>query len=396
MIDALRPSTLGEILDRTAHLYRSRFLVFFGIAVIPAGTVLACAASVFLFFTWIGAAGVALGPATVGVLSMVLLGVCTLIILPLWAAATGLGSGALNHAADAAFLNQRITIRDAYRDAWKRGWQYIWLGVLRALILIVAPAVFYTVLILLLAVVDVTGKKSVTGASDGAVLLILMTLAALVAYAVWMLLRLCLAFPACVVERIGAWTALKRAFSLSAGTRGRILVLYLLGAVLGWILAMAFTIPVIIIVSLIPALNTPQHSPVLGMVFLLTAYGAWFAVQAFTKPVYAIAFMVFYYDQRIRREGFDIEWMMRQAGMVPARAAEPQAAPGLPASVPTSAGTSSPPAESGLAEARDVPAAVESALSIATDLPAIVESVDAPRRVQVNAQALEEARGEPA
>jgi hypothetical protein len=28
MIEALRPSTLGEILDRTANLYRARFLVF--------------------------------------------------------------------------------------------------------------------------------------------------------------------------------------------------------------------------------------------------------------------------------------------------------------------------------------------------------------------------------
>jgi hypothetical protein len=396
MIEALRPSTLGEILDRTAYLYRSRFLVFFGIAVIPAGTALACAASVFLFFAWIGATGVALGPATVGLLSMVLVGICTLILLPLWAGATGLGSGALNHAADAAFLNEGMTIRDAYRAAWTRGWQYIWLGVLRTLILIVGPVVVYAVLVLLLAVVDVTVRKSGTGASDAAVLLILMNLAALGAYAVWMLLRLCLAFPACVVERIGAWTALKRAFSLSTGTRGRILVLYLLGAVLGWILAMALTIPVFIIVSLIPGLNTPQHSPILGMVFLFTFYGAWFAVQAFTKPVYAIAFMVFYYDQRVRQEGFDIEWMMRQAGMIPSRAAEPQAVPELPASVPNRPGTSPPLAESGPAEAADVPAAVESPLSIAPDLPAIVESADASRRVQMNAQALEEARGEPA
>jgi hypothetical protein len=368
MIEPLRPSTLGEILDRTAHLYRSRFLVFFGIALIPAGTVLACAASVFLFFAWIGSAGVALGPGTVGVLSTVLFAVCTLILLPLWAAATGLGSGALNHAADAAFLNERITIGDAYRAAWKRGWRYIWLGILRTLILIVAPVAVYTCLILLLAVVDVTLKKSGTGAGDVAALLILVILGALAAYAVWMLLRLCLAFPACVVERIGAWTALKRAFSLSTGTRGRLLVLYLLGAVLGWILSMALTIPVIITVSLIPGLNTPQHSPVLGMVFLFTAYGAWFAVQAFTKPVYAIAFMVFYYDQRIRQEGFDIEWMMRQAGMIPDPIVEPQAA--------------------------GVPVAADSLLSIAPDLPAIMES--APRSVQVDARGLDQARGEPA
>jgi hypothetical protein len=32
-------------------------------------------------------------------------------------------------------------------------------------------------------------------------------------------------------------------------------------------------------------------------------------------PVYAIALVLFYYDQRVRQEGFDIEMLMRQAGM---------------------------------------------------------------------------------
>jgi hypothetical protein len=32
--------------------------------------------------------------------------------------------------------------------------------------------------------------------------------------------------------------------------------------------------------------------------------------------VYGIALMLFYYDQRIRQEAFDIEWMMLKAGLV--------------------------------------------------------------------------------
>jgi len=39
-------------------------------------------------------------------------------------------------------------------------------------------------------------------------------------------------------------------------------------------------------------------------------------VQALTKPVYGIALVLFYYDQRMRLEGFDIEWMMLRAGLV--------------------------------------------------------------------------------
>ena len=54
-----------------------------------------------------------------------------------------------------------------------------------------------------------------------------------------------------------------------------------------------------------------------------------FFTNAFIGPMYATGFTLFYYDQRIRKEGFDIEWMMQAAGMtVPAMAAEP--APPLP------------------------------------------------------------------
>ena len=54
MNEPLHPLTLAEILDRTAQIYRSRFLVFFGIGAIPAGTVFVFAAGVFAFMPWMG------------------------------------------------------------------------------------------------------------------------------------------------------------------------------------------------------------------------------------------------------------------------------------------------------------------------------------------------------
>jgi hypothetical protein len=38
-------------------------------------------------------------------------------------------------------------------------------------------------------------------------------------------------------------------------------------------------------------------------------------VAILVGPIFPIAATLFYYDQRIRREGFDIEWMMSAAGM---------------------------------------------------------------------------------
>jgi len=131
-----------------------------------------------------------------------------------------------------------------------------------------------------------------------------------------MALRLSLAFPACVVEQIGAWTAIKRSSRLSYGTKGRIFLLFLLGAVLSWLLSMGITLPLTIILSLLLSSGDPQHEQAAGLAIIFISYGAAFAVQALVRPVYGIALVLFYYDQRIRMEGFDIEWMMQQAGMV--------------------------------------------------------------------------------
>ena len=307
----LGPANLGEILDRTATLYRSRFLVFVGIGVIPAGSVLLFAAGGFLISARIGSAD----PAVAVLMGLAMLAVVFLAI-PVCLALTALGSGALSHAASEAFLGERITIRGSYKAAWKRGWRYIGLLSLEILFLAVVPLAAWTLTIAVLAVLTALGVRSGAGLSGGwAGALVLIVGGGLVFYFLWMLLRLCLAFSASVVEQIGAWAALKRANSLSKGTRGRILVLYLLCGALSWVVSMVVTVPVMIVLSLIPGLNTPQNEQTMGVVFLFVLYGSSFASQAFTKPVSGIALMLFYYDQRIRKEAFDIEWMMREAGM---------------------------------------------------------------------------------
>jgi hypothetical protein len=239
----------------------------------------------------------------------------------------------MSHAASLAFLGERTTIRGAYRTAWSRGWRYVGLLSLEVLFLAIIPFTAWLLIFAGLAVLAALGRGGgVFGSSNHSPgVLLLIVGAALVVYFFWMLVRICLAFSASVVEQIGAWSSLKRATSLSQGTRGRILVLYLLCAALSWIVSLLLTVPVMIVLSLIPQLNTPQHQQTIGALFLFLLYGSAFASQAFTKPVSGIALMLFYYDQRIRKEAFDIEWMMREAGMEtePAKSAETES--GLPA-----------------------------------------------------------------
>jgi hypothetical protein len=339
-----RPSTLGEILDRTVQLYRSRFTVFFGIAAVPTAIVLVFASGVFLFFSWFGAGGAGTNGAGSGpnpeaaVLVGLALVAIGLVAVPMFFVVTALASAALNHAAARAFFDQKTTIRDAYKAVWARGWRYIWLYLLEVLIVVGAPLAAWFVLILIfaggLALAQAAGMGFTGGALVG--LLAVLGVLALVVYGIWMALRLSLAFPACVVEQTAAWPSLKRSASLSQGTRGRIFLLYLLGGILNYLLSLVITLPVFITLAFLPGARNPQNEQFAGMLIIFIAYAAAFAVQAFTKPVYGIALVLFYYDQRIRIEGFDIEWMMQRAGLVVPAPPRPEAAPWL-SPIPTQA-----------------------------------------------------------
>jgi hypothetical protein len=127
-------------------------------------------------------------------------------------------------------------------------------------------------------------------------------------YGVWMSMRYSLAVPACVVEELPAGQAIKRSIDLSLGSRGRIFVLGLLVFAVRMVLGILFGFPIFAM-----ALKHPGQP--LPPVWLIVQQVGEFVDNALIGPIYAIGLTLFYYDQRIRKEGFDIEWMMQAAGM---------------------------------------------------------------------------------
>ena len=325
MNEPLRPLTLSEILDRTAHLYRSRFLVFLGIGTIPAGTMFVFAAGAFAFITWMGS-NARSGKNIADTFVWIFLVLLMLIAIPISLGVAALGEAAMSDAAARLFLGDKITIRSAYKTSWDRRWRYVGLFLMQGLVIAGVPA-----LVFILAVLGMTlGKVSGLGANDKSPLfggLVFLLILVLGAFAVLMLLRLCLAFPASVVEQAPAWSSLKRGTMLSHGTRARIFVLYLMGTFLSQILSWCVIFPILIAVALIPGLQGQAHAQAVGMFTILVTYGSYFAVKALVKPIYGIARTIFYFDQRIRKEGFDIEWMMQQTGMLAPAAPSPETIP---------------------------------------------------------------------
>jgi hypothetical protein len=318
----LRPLTLGEILDRTAELYRTHFLLFAGISSIFATAMLAIELLYARTLVMMGYPNVIAhlqwstgALAVLEALAIMLLG--------------GLSIVANNRAVAWVYLDKPATIREATRSVLPRSGRYLWLMTVVAIRAWSPLAVFYIAYFALLftmlphnfmsnpAAVQAAANQnpaSLIGFGIGILILAPLMLAATV-YGAYMWVRYSLAMPACVVEELPAGKSIKRGVELCRGSWGRIFVLWLLVAVIRLVLGILFGFPII-------ALAVKHPGQPLAMHWLVVQQIGVFLSNALIGPIYAIGLTLFYYDQRIRKEGFDIEWMMRAAGLESAHVAE--------------------------------------------------------------------------
>ena len=105
----------------------------------------------------------------------------------------------------------------------------------------------------------------------------------------------------------------RRSWPLSRGSRGRIILTWL-GLTIGtWVLVISLQL---LMWQLILFAAKASHSYFYARTVYPLAVQLLSAIVAtIVGPIYPIALTLIYYDQRIRREGFDIEHMMAAAGM---------------------------------------------------------------------------------
>lgn len=321
MQTTLRPLTLGEILDRTAQLYRTNFLLFAGISSVYAGV---------LLILGLGQIGVEeflrMEHMTRQVIWVSMVG--ALAMTPIVIIVGGLAVAANNRAVAWVHLGQPATIRGAYASIVPRLGRYLWLMTITTFILWVPFVVVYAGFIIFTFVyLKPTGiMTQPTIQKDPQTLLVFVAVAgifgvlvlAAFVYAIIMGLRYSLAVPSCVIEDLPARESIRRSIDLSKGARGRIFLLGLLVLAvqmgLGLITQMFFVIAAF-----------KHHGQLPGAIRALQQVIAFFT-NSFVGPIYATGFTLFYYDQRVRKEGFDIEWMMHAAGLTALPlAAEPRA-----------------------------------------------------------------------
>jgi hypothetical protein len=310
----LRPLTLGEILDRTAQLYRSNFLVFAGIFSIYAGVALV----LNLLQIGLGVLIKSGNPAVKFNWVLISTAVMEWIVLVLL---LGAAIAAVSKAVSWVHLGQPATIRSAYAATLPRFGRYMWLMTITSFIAWLPVALLYLGFLLFFFLYvrpkGVLAHPNSAPNMQATLVLGLVSIAFFflvlpaLAYGIVMTLRYALALPACVVESLNARPAIRRSIELSKGARGRIFVLFLLIGVikLGFLL---------ISQSFFLAAVFKSHGQVSPWLNALSQVVAFFT-NTFLGPIGATGITLFYYDQRVRKEGFDIEWMMQSAGLtVPA------------------------------------------------------------------------------
>lgn len=322
METSLRPLTLGEILDRTAQLYRENFLLFAGIFSVYAGVVTVLNLMQIGLASWIGQQHASVGFQILSGTALILKGLLVFLF-------AGAAIAAINRAVAWVHLGEPATIRKAYSTTLPRLGRYLWLMTIAAfniwaplcVALIAAGA----------AIALVPGMHAGPSATPGEHASKVLMVAALtmlfslpcIAYAVWMALRYSLSVPACVVEDLKARKAIRRSVELSKGSRGRIFVLGLLVFVIeiGVVLLSQFFIFVL----------AYKHHGHVGPVAQAISQVISFFTNTLVGPIYATGLTLFYYDQRVRKEGYDIEWMMQAAGLTAPQIAAPGGAEPPPA-----------------------------------------------------------------
>jgi len=256
----LRPLSLGDILDRTFSLYRRHFLLFIGIAGIPQLLVLVFSLAQTLF-SW-STTDILTGTRNVG------MGIVVLIVYLLVAVFAYLYSqGGTMLAISELYLGRTTTITELLRNVSGEVWSLFGLVILSGLAIV-----------------------------GGLILLIVP--------GIYVACRLLVCLPAALIEKRGPSEALSRSFGLTKDFAGRAFVILVLFVVLTYAASLLFTLPAVI------ALATRVGGS--GMIRFWTAVSQVGASvgSVLITPILRIATAVFYFDLRVRKEGFDLQFMM--------------------------------------------------------------------------------------
>jgi hypothetical protein len=250
----LRPLSMAELLDRTFSLYRHHFFLFFGIAAVPAlikfvGLLLEDRAGSLI--------GTSSRASTAGWVILIILGIAGLL---LYLTTLVMSQAATMFAVATTYLERPIPVREAYAKS---------MPYLRPLFWLIVQTSIRVLLGLLLFVIP----------------------------GILLSLNYSVSVPVAIFENLRGSEALRRSTDLTEGYRGRIFVIYFVFWLIGLIESSALEY----LAKMLP--GTFWWSSVFPQLVDLLS-------STLIDPLLLIALALVYYDLRVRKEAFDLEFMM--------------------------------------------------------------------------------------
>jgi len=306
------PMTVGRILDRIWAILRGNAGLFLRLGAVPAAAMVAVYG---ILFGVLAAEGMFQVPHPSqppdplhllwGVVPAMLLALVPLVV------AYAVYQAAACHAAISANRGGGVTFGDAYRAVGRNAGRYVGLMLLQALCVALPVVVILAALTGAFAVEQLEWKG---GISPGALFLVVPLVMVLyllaMVYAVWMALRLGLAFPACVAESLGPLEALRRSSALTRSAKGRMFVVLLVVFAISYAAFLVFELAMVAMAAILALLASGMHlnlSHALGTAGIMAVavaiallYLVWMAL---IWAGYAISLSVLYEDQLVRIDG---------------------------------------------------------------------------------------------
>lgn len=311
-IAELRPLSLGELLDRSFTIYRGNFWVLAGIMAIPAALGIPITFFVLRFDTTMFANPAApAAPSPQAVLGFAALYFAFLFVT---AIVYSIVAGAMTFAVSEAYLGRKSTIAAAYRSVRGKVWRLFGVA-LNVMLRLAGIAILVTFVVggvgLLLISATALATRAVASGMPPAVIGIVFGLMALVLYVlilatvVYLALRYAVAIPALALENLGVLASIRRSVRLTKGRRGHVFIAMLLAFIISLVGSMVFYMPFYIpsMVMMLRDHSVPAWLTMLSAVFAALGSCA-------TSPIFMIVLVLCYYDTRVRKEAFDLQFMM--------------------------------------------------------------------------------------
>jgi len=274
MTTSLRPLSLGELLDRSFFLYRKNFALFVGIIALPHLVLLA-----------FQLAGIAIHPGTRASFTAASV-VWSLLTLVIYLGAVAASQGATVMAVSKVHLGNTTSVSESFASIKGR--------------------ILYLALIMIGVGI---------GIGVGFVLLIVPGIILALMWAV--------TIPVAVLEDKGLRDSTSRSAELTKGNRGRIFMIYFLYFVLIYIVYVLWEVPILIALGVFARGARPMTvMPVWTQIAF--PVGA-FLSQCLVGPLITISLSLVYYDQRVRKEAFDLQHMMSTLDGAPGETTAPSA-----------------------------------------------------------------------